>query len=67
MLSNAITVNTIVDVECSSLLRTNTPTLQDRIFISTGMTFPYQPASYIGASSLILGSFTQWTQNKAVT
>jgi len=48
------------------LVRTNNPTASDRIFSALNLVFPYQPASYIGASSLNLATFVQWTQNKAV-
>lgn len=50
---------------CYSLLSTNTPGASDVIFSASSVSFPYQGANYIGASSLSLGSFTQWTQIKA--
>lgn len=59
---NAVTVS----VTCYSLLTSNIPAASNTIFTVASVSFPYQAANYIGQSSLSLGSFTQWTQNKAV-
>lgn len=54
-----------VSLTCYSLLSTTTPGANDVIFSVSTVSFPYNGANYIGASSLNLGSFTQWTQTKA--
>jgi hypothetical protein len=59
---NAVTVS----MTCYSLLTTTAQTAANTIFSVASVSFPYQAANYIGASALTLGSFTQWTQNKAV-
>jgi hypothetical protein len=65
-LTSNITYNSVtVSVTCYSLLSTSTPGANDVIFSVASVTYPYQGASYIGVSSLNLGSFTQWTQVKA--
>ena len=57
---------TNVDFNCYSLLTTTTPGASQLIFSAIAVQFPYNTASYIGATSLNLGSFAQWTSNKAV-
>lgn len=64
--SNSSYNNINVDINCFSLMTTSTPGVNQLIFSATAVQFPYNSASYIGASSLSLGSFTQWTNSKAV-
>lgn len=63
--SNSSYGNVSVTVTCYSLLSNPIPGANDVIFSTTPITYPYATASYIGPSSLSLGSFTQWTQVKA--
>lgn len=55
-----------VDINCYSLLTTSTPGAGQLIFSATAVPFPYASSDYIGITALNLGSFTQWTQSKAV-
>lgn len=59
--------NTITtSLSCYSLLTTSTPAAAQLIFSASSVSFPYSGANYIGPTTLSLGSFTQWTANKAV-
>ena len=55
-----------MDLKCYSLLTTSTPGANQLIFSATAVPFPYNSASYLGATALTLGSFTQWTSSKGV-
>lgn len=66
MTSNSSYNSVTVSLTCYSLLNTLTPGVNDVIFSASSVVFPYNGANYIGPSSLNLGSFTQWTQNKGV-
>jgi hypothetical protein len=66
MTSNSSYNNVTVSLQCYSLLNTLSPGANDLIFSASSVIFPYNGANYIGPSSLNLGSFAQWTQNKGV-
>ena len=66
MTSNSSYNSVTVSVKCYSLLNTLNPGANDLIFSATNVVFPYSGSNYIGPSSLNLGSFWQWTQNKGV-
>lgn len=55
-----------MNVNCYSLLTTTSPGASQLIFSASSMSYPYQPAAYIGATSLDLLSFMQWTSDKGV-
>lgn len=60
------TYNTVnVDVVVSSLLNNAVPLANDLIFKKLAVPFTWQGTNYIGASTLSLNSFYQWTSNKA--
>ena len=54
-----------VDITVNSLLNNPTPVANDLIFRKTGVTFAWQGSNYIGASTVIVNSFKQWTSNRA--
>lgn len=66
MTSNSSYSSVTISLTCYSILTSTTQNAANTIFSATGVVFPYMDTNYIGVSSLNLGSFTQWTQNKAV-
>ena len=64
--SNSSYSTITTSLNCYSLLTTSTPAASQLIFNAATVSFPYNGASYIGPTTLGLGSFSQWTANKAV-
>lgn len=65
-LSTNSSYNTVnVDITVSSLLNNPTPLANDLIFKKLSVPFTWQGTNYIGASTLSVSSFKQWTSNKA--
>ena len=64
--SNSSYSNVNVNINCYSLLTTTSPGANQLIFSASSMTYPYQTSDYIGATSLDLLSFKQWTSDKGV-
>lgn len=52
-------------LKCYSLVSTSTPGTNEIIFKADAVSFPYSPATYIGPSNIVLGSYVQTVNNKA--
>jgi hypothetical protein len=57
--------NLSVDITVNSLLNNPSPNATDLIFKKAGVTFISNGPNYIGASSVNVKSFKQWTSNRA--